>query len=364
MAGEFGSYVVERTLGAGSFATVWLANDPVLETHVAIKVLADNWSHNADVRRRFIDEARILRQISHDGVIRVFLIDELADGRPYFVMEWADRGALHDRVTTAPWTPTDATDTVIELLDCLTVVHDVGVVHRDIKPSNVLYRSLRSHERAADLRSGGRRTERMVLGDFGLAKNLITSSGFTLAAGTPAYMAPEQSKTSATIGPTADIYSAGAILHELLNGQPPLRDDADLPERRDLPVGVADVVARALAPDPADRFPSALAMATALRSLPTTDAGRAVGHEVVPDLPDSLPLRLRDDAVRLLGPGTVADRLGLAADADRASLHGRAEAALAEWNTQLNTGRIPFSARPTADRVIELLEHVWLDTRD
>lgn len=404
MERRFGNYEVERALGAGSFATVWLARDPLLETHVAVKVLADNWARNPDVRRRFVEEAKILRQISHDDVVRVFQIDETSDDRPYFAMEWADRGSLFDRLTGRPGDIDDAVTITIELLDCLTVVHDFGVVHRDIKPSNVLYRSLRTHERAADRRSGrADRIDRAVLGDFGLAKNLVEASGFTMAAGTPAYMAPEQAKTTSTTGPTADVYSTGAVLFELLIGRPPF-DTNTLSDiragarqsgapsvaslRPDIPGALAALVERALDPDPGERFESAFSMAEALRTVASADTSvagpvDAVGAgDVQPsagtgDVRDvealardrllsgsvCLTPSLSDDAMRILSAGTAADRLGEDARLDRAALHDAAEAALARWTAAVNTGRIPFSARSIADAVIDVLERLWQDTQ-
>jgi hypothetical protein len=84
-----GSYRVERMLGTGSFATVWLAHDERLDAPVAIKVLADNWARHPEIRRRFIDEARLLRRLDDEHVVAVYSIDELPDDRPYFVMGWA-----------------------------------------------------------------------------------------------------------------------------------------------------------------------------------------------------------------------------------------------------------------------------------
>ena len=95
---RIGKYLARRALGAGSFATVWLAYDELLDAEVAVKVLADNWAQHPDVRRRFIDEAKLLRRIDHERIVRVHEVDELPDGRPYFVMTWADRGTLHDRL--------------------------------------------------------------------------------------------------------------------------------------------------------------------------------------------------------------------------------------------------------------------------
>src|SRR4051794_17904855 len=89
-----GRYTVERLLGSGSFATVWLAYDPGLDARVALKILAENWSVDQDIRRRFLEEARILWRAQHDRIVRVHLVEELDDGRPYFVMDYADGGTL------------------------------------------------------------------------------------------------------------------------------------------------------------------------------------------------------------------------------------------------------------------------------
>ena len=205
---------MERPLGAGAFATVWLAKDEDLDASVAIKVLAENWSRNADVRRRFVEEAKILRQLDSDRVVRIFTIDELEDGRPFFVMEWADRGTLYDRLARrtggGPLPIAEALGYVIEVAQCLSVVHDFGMVHRDVKPSNVLFRTVAPHQR----RSFGR-AERVILGDFGLAKDLVAASGFTIAAGTPAYSAPEQSRGREPLDHRADLYALTVVLYEL-----------------------------------------------------------------------------------------------------------------------------------------------------
>lgn len=280
---KIGSYVVEEALGAGSFATVWQAVDPVLDAKVAIKVLAENWAQHEDVRRRFIEEARILRRIDDEAIVRVHVIDELEDGRPYFVMSLADNGSLSERLREGPLPPHEAKSVALAVLDCLSVVHDFGVVHRDIKPSNVFFRSVRPHQRAAAERAGRTLgTERVVLGDFGLAKDTVAASGFTLAAGTPAYMAPEQARSSAVLDPRADVYSVGVILYEMLAGRPPfdvqtLSDVRAGREQHDsqplsvvaptIPAGFEAVVERAMAVDPAHRFSTAADMRAAIEAV-------------------------------------------------------------------------------------------------
>ena len=286
MAGphRIGKYLAEKALGAGSFATVWLAFDELLEVQVAIKVLADNWARNVDIRRRFIEEARLLRRIDHDRVVRVFDVDELSDGRPYFVMAVADRGTLHEKIEDLPKGQPMDTEVALrlglEICESLSIVHDFGVVHRDIKPSNILFRSIRNHERIAAQRAGrvvG--DDAVMIGDFGLAKDLAVASGFTLAAGTPAYMAPEQAHATSVIDRRVDVFATSAVIYEMLAGHPAFASETLSGVRRsraeslaqplievrpDLPIELSDVLVKGMARLPDDRFDSCFALADAL----------------------------------------------------------------------------------------------------
>jgi hypothetical protein len=284
---RIGRYVAEKVLGAGAFATVWLAYDETLETRVAIKVLADNWARNAGIRQRFIEEARILRRIDHDRIIRVHEINELDDGRPYIVMALADRGTLEDRIEelgdNGRLPIGEAIRLTIELCEALSVVHDFGVVHRDIKPSNMLFREVRPHERSAAKRLGLELgDEVVVLGDFGLAKDVSAGDGFTVAAGTPAYMAPEQAQATADIDSRVDVFAATAVLYELIAGRTAFASESLSGVRRsrenlqfaalstvrpECPVELDRIVERGLAANRDDRYPSVIALADALEAL-------------------------------------------------------------------------------------------------
>ncbi len=281
---RIGKYLAEKTLGAGSFATVWLAFDELLETQVAIKVLADNWARNVDIRRRFIEEARLLRRIDHDRVVRVFDVDELPDGRPYFVMAVADRGTLHEKIEErgkgVPMDTEVALRLGLEVCESLSIIHDFGVVHRDIKPSNILFRSIRNHERISAQRAGRvLGDDAVMIGDFGLAKDLAVASGFTLAAGTPAYMAPEQAHATSVIDRRVDVFATTAVIYEMLAGHPAFASETLSGVRRsraeslaqplievrpDLPRRLSDVLAKGMARLPDDRFDSSFALADAL----------------------------------------------------------------------------------------------------
>ena len=170
MRERIGPYRVERVLGTGAFATVWLAHDEGLDAHIAIKVLADNWALDEEVRRRFTDEARILWRAASDHIVRVHTIGELEDGRPYFAMDYADRGSLAERMAARasegrPYSVDEAVRTSVDIADGLAVAHALGIVHRDLKPANVLYQSVGQHH-------GGDVEERPVLADFGIARSL------------------------------------------------------------------------------------------------------------------------------------------------------------------------------------------------
>jgi hypothetical protein len=304
---RFGRYRVVRRIGSGAFATVWLAEDEVLEAPVAVKVLADNWAHRMDVRARFEEEARILRRADSDRVVRVHDIGELEDGRPYFVMTYADRGTLADRLRDGPLPVREALRYGADIARGLAVLHQVGVIHRDVNPGNVL------------LRSGPDGTERVLIADLGLAKAAARGSGFTLTVGTPGYTAPEQARPGDTpLDRRADVYSIGAVLHHMLTGVAPKQDEAPAAVRSlrpEVPAAVEDVVRQALATRPEDRFPSAGALADALDaaavrvrespSAPYQPPDREDNERIFRADPDRA-----DDTIRIERPGPPRRRRG------------------------------------------------------
>lgn len=253
-----GRFRLERRLGAGGFATVWLARDDELDSLVAVKVLADNWAGEADIRRRFVDEARLLRRVDSDHLVRVYDLGELPDGRPWFVMTYADGGTLAERLEQhpPPWSAETVADLVDAVADGLTVLHRHGIVHRDVKPRNIL---LRSAPGAAQGRAGwpdgGRTADRALLGDLGIAKDLQWASGLTMPAGSDGYMPPEQRTYSADIGPPSDVYALAMTAGRMLALSPPWPAT---------PLG--RVLAVATHPDPSERTASAAEFARALRT--------------------------------------------------------------------------------------------------
>jgi tRNA A-37 threonylcarbamoyl transferase component Bud32 len=274
---RIGSYRIERLLGIGSFATVWLGYDPSLDARVAIKVLAENWSHDLRIRERFIDEARLLWQLDDDRIVSVHALGEMPDGRPYTVMAWADRGSLRDRLDRGPIPVRRAAALLREICDGVAVLHDHGIVHRDLAPGNVLFRS-----RPAAPGSGPP-AEQVLIADLGLAKALATASGLTARAGTPGYMAPEQDDPLAVVDRRTDVYGLGRLGIRLLGVPVRRRPGEPVQLRGGVPRKVADVLQTATAQRPANRYRDAAALAAALdratavtRTRPLVRAARRV----------------------------------------------------------------------------------------
>lgn len=259
---QIGRYRLDGVQGFGAFAMVWRGFDPELEIPVAVKILAENWSHHADVRERFLAEARLLRRIDNARVIRVYDIGTHED-RPYFVMDFVSGGTVADRIKP-PVSPDRALQLAVGSSRAVQVLHDAGVLHRDIKPSNLLVGE----------------GERVLVADLGSAKRLAEASGVTVTTGTPAYMAPEQARGE-PVDARSDVYSLGAVTYELMSGKQPfdVSDPGSLlgrpvdsrPPRldhlKDVPRGLDRVLASALATRPADRPASAAALADALEGV-------------------------------------------------------------------------------------------------
>ncbi|GHE06657.1 serine/threonine-protein kinase [Streptomyces alanosinicus] len=255
---RIGRYRLERPLGTGAFATVWLAHDDELQAQVAVKVLAENWAHRLDIRDRFLSEARLLRRAGSGRVVQVYDIGELPDGRPYFVMEYADGGTLADLLTGGPLPVGHALALTAEAARAAAALHEAGIVHRDIKPTNVLLHTARDG------------TRRVLLADLGLAKSLAQASVLTLAAGSAGYQPPEQAEPGEGIDERADVYSLGAVGYELVTGSVPGLPGRVVPPGRLRPGLGEDVeraLLRALEPDRARRWPGAQAFADELDRL-------------------------------------------------------------------------------------------------
>lgn len=253
-----GRYELHEVLGTGGFATVYRATDPSLEAVVAVKVLADNWSRDPEVRRRFRAEAVLLRRVqaggSIPGLVEVHDIDEDGAGRPYFVMGYADRGALADRARARRWSGADVVPVIDALAATVGALHDNDIVHRDLKPSNILLR------RDGRTGTGGpgeliAHDERLLVADLGLAKDLRhDATSLSFAGGTRHYLAPEQLDPRARVDHRADVHAATAVLSTLLTGSPDPTEGS--PPQPAVGRALHRALVRGLASDPGRRFES------------------------------------------------------------------------------------------------------------
>jgi eukaryotic-like serine/threonine-protein kinase len=237
-----GRYRLERVLGTGGMATVWLARDERLGRPVAAKILSDTLAADPTYLRRFRREARLAAGLSHPNLVKVY--DFGGDGdRPYLAMEYVKGGSLADRISAGTAPELDASRLARELLEALDHIHDAGIVHRDVKPGNVLI--------APDGTA--------KLTDFGIAQpedaTRLTSTG--LVVGTRSYIAPEVLRGErATV--RSDLYSCAIILHEAVGDPPP-------PE-------LAELVTRLCDEDPGRR-PESASRALGLLAQPSASAG-------------------------------------------------------------------------------------------
>ena len=253
-------YVVQREIASGGMATVLLADDAKHARRVALKVMRPELLDGATVRR-FLREIELTAGLVHPNVLPLLDSGEVL-GLPYYAMPFVADGTLRDRLEReGPLPVAEAVALARELCDALAHAHAAGILHRDVKPANVMLAG--GHALLADL--GIAKVERHVDTDPSR-----TSTG--LAVGTRRYMSPEQAAGATAIDGRSDVYGAGLVLRDMLDGL-----DARGEGRADVPPALRRIVARALAFAPADRFPSAAAMADALR-----DAERAVTEGAPP----------------------------------------------------------------------------------
>jgi serine/threonine protein kinase len=255
-----GRYELHAVLGEGAFGRVYRGLDRRLGRAVAVKVIKPWWAEDSEWVERFQREARLLARVSDPGVVQIYDIGH-ADEGPYYVAELVEGESLAERLLRGPLAAAEARAVGEQLCRALASAHAQGVVHCDVKPANVL------------LTPAGA----VKVGDFGVARLAEgTSQALTATvAGTPRYMSPEQARGRPTTSAT-DVYSAGVVLYEMLAGEPPfvngsavelglrhLQDEPPALEAR-VPRALREVVERALAKDPAERYSDGAAMADAL----------------------------------------------------------------------------------------------------
>ncbi|MFE2284313.1 serine/threonine-protein kinase [Streptomyces sp. NPDC059443] len=278
-------YVVEDEIGRGGMAVVYRAHDVRLDRTVALKLLAPELARNDTFRQRFAHESKVAAAIDHPHIVPVFEAGE-TDGLLYIAMRYVagqDLRALLDR--TGPLPVATAARIAGQVASALDAAHAHDLVHRDVKPGNILVAEGTDSEHP----------EHVYLTDFGLTKKSLSLTGFTSVGqfvGTLDYVAPEQISGKPVDG-RCDVYSLGCVVYETLAGGPPFQRDDDMAllwahqydppppvssRRPGLPAGVDEVLARALAKSPEDRWGSCLEFTGALRRV---GAGAGVGPGVV-----------------------------------------------------------------------------------
>lgn len=302
---RLGGFVLESLLGAGGMAVVYRARELALEREVAIKVLAPTLAAYPMYVERFRDEARRVAALDHPNIVAIYHYGE-DDELLYLVMPLLEE-SLRARIGRLGLPPiADAAWIVTQIAGALEAAHARGIVHRDVKPENILWDA---HGKP-------------LLADFGIARALVepqasdtgaTSAASSLPIGTPAYMAPEQLR-GAPVDERADIYALGVVLYELLSSAPPhaaptaaeiiakalSEPPAPVSARNPAVWPALEAVAqRALAFDPADRYPTARAFAQALQSAlldRTMPSGPGPGRRLAPRM--AIPTRpVSQDAV-------------------------------------------------------------------
>lgn len=267
---QVGRYHHRDLLGIGGFAAVVRCHDEALDSIVTVKVLLQNWASNDDIRLRFLQEARLLRRVRSEFVVTVHDIGELEDGRPYFVMEYADKGSLQGRLDSYSADNFTDASSIRQLINALAsglgALHQSGIVHRDIKPANILLQSLEGASpasRNATKIQGGliEENERILIGDLGLAKDTQKSAEkqdthATIIGGSAGYQAPEQISASGRITAATDIYAATALLWRLFSSAPPPDHVHIADTLKNIDAPWREIFEKGMALDPMDRFTS------------------------------------------------------------------------------------------------------------
>ncbi len=250
-------------------AVVYAARDRRLNRDIALKVLPPDLGFRADVRERFVREAQTAARLNHPSIVPIYAVDD-ADGLVYFAMALVQGESLAARLAREAKPPLAFVRSVLaQVADALAYAHRSGVIHRDIKPDNILL------EHA---------TGRAIVTDFGIARAVQSGARLTqtgIAVGTPAFMSPEQAMGQREIDGRSDVYGLGVVGYVMLTGRLPF--DAETSAgmlvqhvqgtpfplanfRPDLPFSITDAITRAIAREPASRWPDAAAFAAALRA--------------------------------------------------------------------------------------------------
>ncbi len=260
-----GRYQILDRVGQGGMATVYKAYDPMENREVAVKVLSSLAAESPHFTARFAREAKTVAELRHPNIVPVWDYGE-DEGKHYLVMPLLEVGSLADRLMNGPLKPRESGQIVSQVCEALDYAHRSGVVHRDVKPSNIL------------LDKDGN----ALVSDFGLVyiENASVSLTGSALIGTPAYMSPEQARGE-KVTPATDQYAFGVVLYELATGQLPYDGETPMAvaikhitnpipfpreQNPNVPPAIENVILKATAKDPADRFESMAALGQAFQA--------------------------------------------------------------------------------------------------
>jgi predicted Ser/Thr protein kinase len=288
IAAHFPQLEILELLGRGGMGMVYKARQPALDRVVALKILPQETSSDAQFAERFTREARALARLNHPNIVGVYEFGE-RDGLFFFIMEFVDGPNLRQLIQTRAIKPAEALAIVPKICEALQFAHEEGVMHRDIKPENVLI----------DKRG------RVKIADFGLAKILgietgdlaLTQKGMSL--GTPRYMAPEQIEHPEDVDHRADIYSLGVVFYEMLTGELPIGRFAPPSQKVEVDVRLDDVVLRSLEKDVLRRYQHASELKSDMDTIASQPAIAGAGAPPLPPAATAIatPARLSRTAL-------------------------------------------------------------------
>ena len=330
-----GKFRLTREIGQGGMGAVWAAVHQALGREVAVKFLHPQVDQSPSVAERFVSEARMVASIKHRFVVDVFDFGVTEDGLYYMVLELLQGSSLADRMDAGPALPLPvAVQLIADCMRGLQVVHDAGIIHRDLKPDNIFVIEDADGVFPKLIDFGiSKRTEvngaLPPLGKLGAKKSRLTQPGMVV--GTPYYMSPEQLRGRNDLDRRSDVYSVGVILYELLVGHLPFEQDnigdlmvaitvqgapSLLHSRPELGPALAQVIARTLAPDPNDRYATAMDLREALLacvpSLPldaeTVVQSAVAGRRIAKPSPASPTARVSPLPPRLLASSSARTR--------------------------------------------------------
>jgi WD40 repeat protein/tRNA A-37 threonylcarbamoyl transferase component Bud32 len=277
---ELAGYRIQSLLGFGGMSVVYLAEDLRLKRRVALKLLAASLAEDESFRNRFLRESELAASIDHPNIVPIYEAGTTED-LLFIAMRYVEGRDLKERLQRGRLDPADAIGILAQVASALDAAHARGLVHRDVKPSNVLL----------DLGARPDGSDHVYLADFGITRRVSEETGVGddgHLMGTIDYVAPEQIAGEEFDG-RADVYSLGCVLYECLVGQPPFRCDSDLAVvfahleaeppapsagRSELPAALDAVIARALAKEPEQRYPSCGELARAALAVAVDEASR------------------------------------------------------------------------------------------